>query len=100
MDALADDETLGGAGVARDGSAELDVLVADLTAAEAKKLDRNVWPCYLHTREDCYIFAALLFSFIEFFIITDTCSSFFRAISWFCFWSLKSQAFMFAYPSI
>ncbi len=31
---LADDETLGGAGVARDGTAELDVLLADLTDAE------------------------------------------------------------------
>jgi hypothetical protein len=29
MDALADDETLGGAGVARDGTAQLDVLLAD-----------------------------------------------------------------------
>ena len=34
MDALADDETLGGAGVARDGTAELDVLLADLTPAQ------------------------------------------------------------------
>jgi ankyrin repeat protein len=32
--ALADDETLGGAGVARDGSAELDVVVSELTANE------------------------------------------------------------------
>ncbi len=45
MDALADDETLGGAGVARDGTAELDVLVADLTAAEAEELGKKVWPC-------------------------------------------------------
>jgi hypothetical protein len=42
MDALADDETLGGAGVARDGTAELDVLVADLTKAEAAKLGKEV----------------------------------------------------------
>ncbi len=42
MDALADDETLGGAGVARDGTAELDVLVADLTAAEAEELGEKV----------------------------------------------------------
>ena len=42
MDALADDETLGGAGVARDGTAELDVLVADLTAAEAEELGKQV----------------------------------------------------------
>ena len=46
MDALADDETLGGAGVAQDGSAELDVLVADLTAAEAAELGRQVWLCF------------------------------------------------------
>ena len=31
LEALADDETLGGAGVARDGSAELDVLLAELS---------------------------------------------------------------------
>jgi hypothetical protein len=42
MDALADDETLGGAGVARDGSAELDMLVADLTEAEAAELGEKV----------------------------------------------------------
>ncbi len=42
MDALADDETLGGAGVAQDGSAKLDVLVADLTEAEMKELDKKV----------------------------------------------------------
>ncbi len=44
MDALADDETLGGAGVARDGTAELDVLVADLTAVEAAELGEKVLP--------------------------------------------------------
>ena len=43
MDALADDETLGGAGVAQDGSAKLDVLVADLTAAEAAELGKKVF---------------------------------------------------------
>ena len=42
MDALADDETLGGAGVAQDGSARLDVLVADLTAEETKELGQKV----------------------------------------------------------
>jgi hypothetical protein len=42
MDALADDETLGGAGVAQDGSAELDVLVADLTTAEVADLGSQV----------------------------------------------------------
>ncbi len=42
MEPLADDETLGGAGVAQDGMAELDVLLADLTAAEAIALGREV----------------------------------------------------------
>ena len=45
MDALADDETLGGAGVAQDGSAELDVLLADLTAVEERELGDKVWLC-------------------------------------------------------
>ena len=45
MDALADDETLGGAGVAQDGSAKLDVLLADLSEAEAEALGRQVWLC-------------------------------------------------------
>ena len=44
MEPLADDETLGGAGVAQNGSAELDVLLADLTAAEAAELGSKVWP--------------------------------------------------------
>jgi hypothetical protein len=43
MNPLADNETLGGAGVAQDGSAELDVLLADLTAAEAEELGQKVW---------------------------------------------------------
>jgi hypothetical protein len=42
IEPLSDDETLGGAGVARDGSAELDVLVADLTAAQAAELGRTL----------------------------------------------------------
>jgi hypothetical protein len=42
MDALADDETLGGAGLAQDGSAELDVLLAELSAAEAEELGIKV----------------------------------------------------------
>jgi hypothetical protein len=39
---LADDETLGGAGVAQDGTAELDVLLVDLTQAEAAELGPKV----------------------------------------------------------
>ena len=42
MDPLADDETLDGAGVARDGSAELDVLLADLTAEELIEIGESV----------------------------------------------------------
>ena len=58
---LADDETLGGAGVARDGSAELDVLVADLTAAEAAKLGEMVWPWLGRMREPPKCFDILIF---------------------------------------
>ena len=43
MDALADDETLGGAGVAQDGSAQLDVLLVDLTPAESITLNQKVY---------------------------------------------------------
>jgi hypothetical protein len=42
LDALADDETLGSAGVEQDGSAELDVLLEPLTDAEVKALDNEV----------------------------------------------------------
>ncbi len=43
MEALADDDTLGGAGVARDGTAELDVLLADLTEDEKRELGEKVF---------------------------------------------------------
>ena len=43
MEALADDDTLGGAGVAQDGSAELDVLLEQLTPAEAAELGPKVF---------------------------------------------------------
>jgi hypothetical protein len=46
MEPLADDETLGGAGVARDGSAELDVLLVDVTEAEVKELDLKARPLW------------------------------------------------------
>ncbi len=42
MDALADDETLGGAGVARDGTAELDVLVSGLSDDEIADISSQV----------------------------------------------------------
>ncbi len=42
MEPLADDETLGGAGVAQDGSAELDLLLVELTAAQVSDLGGKV----------------------------------------------------------
>jgi hypothetical protein len=42
MEALADDETLGGAGVAQDGTAELDVFLAELTDEEMNALGPKV----------------------------------------------------------
>ena len=39
---LSDDETLGGAGVAQDGSAALDVLLSELTEAEATELGEKL----------------------------------------------------------
>ncbi len=43
IEPLADDETLGGAGVAQDGSAELDVLLAELTASQLAELGPQVF---------------------------------------------------------
>ncbi len=45
MDALADDETLGGAGVAQNGSAELDVLLVDVTAKHSNVIAQEVCQC-------------------------------------------------------
>ena len=45
MEPLADDETLGDACVAQDGSAELDVLLADLTEADVAELGEKVRCC-------------------------------------------------------
>ena len=42
MEALSDDDTLGGAGVVQDGSAELDLLLAELTADEVQALCEQV----------------------------------------------------------
>ncbi len=42
IDVLADDETLGGAGVAQDGCAELNVLVESLTEEEVAALGQEV----------------------------------------------------------
>jgi hypothetical protein len=42
MGSLADNETLGGAGVAQDGSANIDVLLADRSTAEIAELGAEV----------------------------------------------------------
>ena len=63
LDALADDETLGGAGVARDGTAELDVLVADLSAAEAAELGNNVRPDLERLQAFPFFVISIKFSF-------------------------------------
>ncbi len=42
MDPLANDETLGRAGVTQDGTAKLDVLLADLSASDASELGEKV----------------------------------------------------------
>jgi hypothetical protein len=42
IEPLADDETLGGAGVPQNGTAVIDVLLADLTEAEQADLDQKV----------------------------------------------------------
>ena len=43
---LADDETLGGAGVAQDGTAELDVQLTSVRKEKANKLGPKVWHCW------------------------------------------------------
>ncbi len=60
MEPLADDDTLGGAGVAQDGTAELDVLLADLTATDAAVLGSKVQ----HSIEPntCILFVGLVVS--------------------------------------
>ena len=47
LDPIDDRETLGGAGVAQDGSASLDVLIADLTEEDLWAMESDVW-YYLH----------------------------------------------------
>ncbi len=47
MEPLADDETLGGAGVAQDGSAELDVLLMELKPEEVAAINGKVWQKYI-----------------------------------------------------
>jgi hypothetical protein len=51
MDALAHGKTLGGTGVAQDGSAELNAQVANLTEADAEELCNMVYPLS-HARVD------------------------------------------------
>jgi hypothetical protein len=50
MEALADDETLGGAGLAQNGTDELEMLLVDLTEGEAAELGQKLlaaakWSC-------------------------------------------------------
>jgi hypothetical protein len=59
MDALADDETLGGAGVSRDGTAVIDVLMAELTAAELANLGQQVCLYLDHGWDCCHFFMFL-----------------------------------------
>ncbi len=82
MDALADDETLGGAGVAQDGSAELDVLLADLTAAEAAELDEQVLRCF-----GCFVVFSLLFkSRLPSTIVSSVYFAVLVVFCWLIFW--------------
>ena len=53
LDALADDETLGGAGVAQDGTAKLDVLLDELTEAQFAELSQMVWRRWMHSVWHC-----------------------------------------------
>jgi hypothetical protein len=48
MEPLADDETLGGAGVTQDGTAELDVLMEPLTKAVENALGEEVFVFTIH----------------------------------------------------
>ena len=57
IEPLADNETLGGAGVAQDGSAELDLLLgpADLTSAEKNDLQKEVSTLLLISRKRAFL---------------------------------------------
>jgi hypothetical protein len=74
IDPLADDETLGGAGVAQDGTAELDVLLADLTAAEVNELNEMVRHCRLQT----ILFGQLRLALIPLAIFDNICFTYLR----------------------
>ncbi len=91
MDALADDETLGGAGVAQDGTAELDVLVADLTAAEAGELGEKVRSCFKSARGLLFFRSGFRF-FHQFLHCRKPCFLRVRRLFWFLYliWSVKS----------
>ena len=58
LDSLANDETLGGAGVAQDGAAELDVLIEPSTEEEVKARGFKVWLRISHVLpwNDCFHF--------------------------------------------
>ncbi len=91
MDALADDETLGGAGVARDGTAKLDVLVVDLSAAQAAELGQQVWPCLGSTHWSALcrdVFESVIYSRLHYrpvkAVLIALCDSALKQRSWFC----------------
>ena len=76
MEPLADDETLGGAGVAQNGSAELDVLLADLTTEEVEELGPQVWLCTVGSRTTAICCPALpLFAQVCLVMFITTCWS-------------------------
>ena len=56
MEALANDETLGGAGVVQDGTAELDVVLAELTDADVAELGPQVCASVADTLLSCIQF--------------------------------------------
>ena len=64
MEPLANEMTLGDAGVAQDGSAELDVLLADLTEAEAKAIGPEVWRCFVDSAHFFFCFDWVLLCLI------------------------------------
>ena len=84
MDALADNETLGGAGVAQDGSAKLDVLLADLTDAEVDELGDQVVPLSQNVLRVAAIIALIFETFISHKIIVFSRPTFISATISFC----------------
>ncbi len=78
MEPLADDDTLGGAGVAHDGTAELDVLLVELPAADAAKLGPEVWR---RLSILCVVFVSALQPFARTLLFCRPLHGFFRLTS-------------------